>query len=79
MTGWRKRQIVEKQDYFHKKTHCNKMLMGLLGSQAMIDQWWLSQNLSFELKTPQEVFDAGASGQKAVIDYLAGHCYGGYF
>jgi predicted GNAT superfamily acetyltransferase len=78
MTGWRKKQIAEKQKYYHIKTHCDDMLRALLGSDKMVEQWWLSQNLNFELKTPQEVFDSSEEGQMNVMNYLSEHCYGGY-
>jgi hypothetical protein len=50
----------------------------LLGSEAMVEQWWQSQNLAFELKTPQEVFDLNDQGQLNVLNYLSEHCNGGY-
>ena len=78
MTGWRKKQIAEKQKYYHIKTHCDDMLKALVGSDEMVKTWWQSQNLNFELKTPQEVFDSGEDGQMSVINYLSEHCYGGY-
>jgi hypothetical protein len=78
MTGWRKRQIADKRRYHYNKDFCNRMLMGLLGSEAMVEQWWQSQNLAFELKTPQEVFDLNDQGQLNVLNYLSEHCNGGY-
>lgn len=79
MTGWRKRQIANKQRYHQIKTDCDKMLFALLGSQKYVEQWWQSQNLGFELKTPQEVFDSSDEGQMNVFNYLAEHCYGGAY
>ena len=78
MTLWRKKEIVKNQNYYHTKTHCDDMLKALVGSDALVKQWWESQNLNFNLKTPQEVFDSGEDGQLSVMNYLSEHCYGGY-
>ena len=78
MTGWRKRQISDKQRYHYMKVECDNMLFGLLGSQKYVEQWWQSQNLGFQLRTPQDVFDSGEEGQMNVWNYLSEHCNGGY-
>ena len=54
------------------------MLRALVGSDELVKTWWESQNLNFNLKTPQEVFDSGEDGQMSIMNYLSEHCYGGY-
>jgi uncharacterized protein (DUF2384 family) len=51
--------------------------MGLLGSEKLVNQWWESQNLSFDMKQPIEVFNKNEDGRLAVFNYLAEHCFGG--
>lgn len=75
---WRKREIVNQMKYYEMKTDCDTMLMALLGSKQLVKNWWIGENLHFNMKTPLEVFNAGDVGQQNVFNYLAEHCNGGY-
>jgi len=52
----------------------NRMLLGLLGRNDLIDAWWDSQNLHFGMKTPNEVYLSGEKGRQQVFDYVSKHC-----
>lgn len=49
------------------KRDLNVCLFALLGSDELIKKWWQSPNLSFEGKTPSEVFEVD---RQEVIDYV---------
>lgn len=49
----------------------DQMLLALLGSPELVDTWWKSQNLAFELKTPEEMFD---EDPMRVFGYIEGFC-----
>lgn len=52
------------------KEKLNPILMGLLGSQELVDRWWTSPNKAFDNKPPCDVELA------KVKDYLIWHAYG---
>jgi hypothetical protein len=35
----------------------NRMLMGLLGSEELVQRWWTIPNRAFDYQTPRQVFD----------------------
>ena len=35
----------------------NRLLMGLLGSDELVQRWWASPNRAFDYQTPKQVFD----------------------
>ncbi len=49
------------------KRKLNVCLFAMLGSDELVDKWWVSPNLAFENKTPAEIFEVN---QKNVIDYV---------
>jgi uncharacterized protein (DUF2384 family) len=53
-----------------KVERLNECLMSLLGSEELVEKWWLSKNKGFDMKTPQEVWDSGEEGKELVIHYL---------
>lgn len=53
----------------------NEVLFGLLGSLEMVQRWWLSPNITFELRCPQEVWDSGEEGRDEVEMYVMTHGY----
>ena len=53
-----------------KKEQLNNILLSLLGNSQTVDTWWDSDNYNWGLRTPQEVWDSGPSGQQDVINYL---------
>lgn len=48
----------------------NKMLMALLGSQEFVNRWWDSQNVAFNMQTPEEVYMSGLEGRRKVTGYI---------
>lgn len=52
------------------KSNLNRMLMTLLGSEALVEKWWISPNLAFDSKTPNEVFDTNLD---TVTRYIIEH------
>ena len=56
-----------------KQLKLNIALMAMIGSEELVLKWWDSANYNWSLKTPQEVWDSGKSGQIEVINYVLGH------
>jgi hypothetical protein len=75
MSGWRKRQILEAQSNSIIKSDINKMLLGLLGSEKLLESWWSSSNKGLDNLTPNDVYWSGAEGRQRVFDYVAGFCF----
>ena len=48
----------------------NLMLISMLGSNDLVDKWWISPNKAFDNKCPVDVDD------QDVIKYLTSHCFG---
>jgi hypothetical protein len=53
----------------------NEVLFGLLGSREMVQRWWLSPNITFQLRCPQEVWDSDEEGRDEVEMYVMTHGY----
>lgn len=49
--------------------------MSLLGSDELVNKWWISPNKHWDMRTPEEVFEEDTN---SVIDYLAGQLNGDY-
>lgn len=52
----------------------NKYLLSLLGSEALIEQWWTSPNLSFSNLSPIDMYELHEEGKVAVAQYIL-KCY----
>lgn len=50
----------------------DEILLSLLGSRELVDNWWNSPNEHFKLDTPQQVW---ATDPKAVAAYILDHYY----
>lgn len=48
------------------------MLFGLLGSEELVEKWWMSYNKEFD-KTPNEQWEIDPD---SVFDYIGFFCYG---
>ena len=48
----------------------NLMLISMLGSNDLVDKWWISPNKVFDNKCPVDV------DNQDVIKYLMSHCFG---
>jgi len=57
------------------KKRLNIILLSLLGSNELVDKWWLSPNKHWNMRTPDEVL---ADDSKSVINYIAGQLNGDY-
>ena len=75
---WRKKQIDDSINFSLMKDDCDKMLKAMLGSDVMVEKWWQSPNLYFNMKTPFEIFVQDADGRQSVFNYLSEHCNGGW-
>lgn len=53
------------------KNNLNKLLLALLGSEILVEQWWLGRNKAFNMETPETVY---ATNPKLVQDYIMGFC-----
>lgn len=53
------------------RQQCNRMLLGLVGSQELVEKWWTSPNKAFG-RTPEEEW---VSDPKSVYDYIGSFCY----
>jgi len=56
----------------------NQLLTALLGSQDLVDKWWLSPNNAFGGKSPAEMWGYSEYGKKAVVQYVHRHFNGDY-
>ena len=56
------------------KSQLDRMLLGLLGSIQLVDDWWNSSNKAFDGKTPLQVYHSGELGRIDVADYIVGFC-----
>lgn len=82
MTGWRKRQILNKVDAMVLeipnmedkivivKVVINRYLQAMLGRPELVDAWWHSKNKTFDMKTPDEIYQTGADGRNRVYQYV---------
>ena len=48
----------------------NLRLISMLGSNDLVDKWWISPNKAFDNKCPVDV------DNQDVIKYLMSHCFG---
>ena len=53
----------------------NEILLALLGSEELVQRWWVSDNVTFNLQPPQKVWDIGYEGEQEVADYVFTHGY----
>jgi hypothetical protein len=56
----------------NQKKRCNALLMAMLGSQALVEQWWVSPNRAFDMEQPVNV------NKNSVEQYLMNMAYGGW-
>lgn len=54
------------------KTQCDALLLGLLGSEELIERWWAGDNIYFGLQSPASVFE---KNPRAVYDYIVSFCF----
>ena len=47
-------KITNYQEFLHFKNACNSILLGIAGSQDLVDKWWESPNKAFNMLTPQD-------------------------
>lgn len=52
------------------KRTLDRILLGLLGRQELVDQWWVGANKAFDNKTPLEVYQSTEENRQKVIDYI---------
>lgn len=65
----RKREIMKWMEEGTNPT-ANSMLMGMLGSDALVEKWWVSPNKAFDNKCPVDV------DKQDVVEYLMWHSFG---
>lgn len=53
----------------------NKVLFGMLGSDALVTRWWDSPNHHWNLKSPNQVWEESENGKVEVIRYILSHAY----
>lgn len=58
--------------------YLNACLLGLVGSDRLVCDWWESPNKAFNGKKPYEVYLFEPDGQRRVAEYILGHCGGGW-
>lgn len=61
----------------HKKM-LDLYLLSLLGSKEFVDKWWQSSNVSFNLRSPIEVYTEDKDGPDQVESYVLSFCNGDY-
>ena len=53
----------------------NEILLAQLGSEELVQRWWVSDNVAFNLQPPQKIWDIGYEGEQEVADYVFTHGY----
>ena len=53
----------------------NLVLLSLLGSHELVNQWWTSKNKAFDGQTPEKMF---AKEPERVINYIKSQLNGDY-
>jgi hypothetical protein len=53
------------------KSDINKMLYGILGNMSSVESWWHSENINFNLYTPEYIYHSGDAGHKLVHDLVS--------
>ena len=53
----------------HARKEINQLLQPMLGSDELVDKWWVSPNLAFDSRTPKEVL---AIEPDRVLQYIYG-------
>jgi hypothetical protein len=43
------------------KSKYDRLLMALLGKEALVERWWVSKNKAFDMKTPLEMYAENAN------------------
>ena len=56
------------------KSQLDRLLLALLGSIHLVDEWWHGSNKAFDGKTPIEVYHSGEDGRVKVADYILSFC-----
>jgi hypothetical protein len=51
------------------KSKYDRLLMALLGKEALVERWWVSKNKAFDMKTPLEMY---AEDVNRVDQYIKG-------
>lgn len=62
--------ITERQ-----KKAMDAILLALVGSQELVEQWWTSPNRAFDGRTPMDVLDID---HRDVVEYLLSQTNGDY-
>lgn len=57
------------------KRRCYALLTALLGSQELVERWWVGPNKAFDMRHPIDVFE---EDPHRVYNYLMDHCRGDY-
>ena len=58
---------MNSQNEDNLKKRCNVLLLALLGNTELVDKWWQSKNIAFDLKTPEQQWFVDS---EAVYNYL---------
>ena len=54
------------------KSDVNRMLYNSLGfNNSTIESWWNSDNVNFNFKTPESVYQSGAEGRQLVYNLVS--------
>jgi hypothetical protein len=64
--------MSEPIDITNQDKRCNALLMAMLGSQALVEKWWVSPNRAFDMEQPVNV------NKNSVEQYLMNMAYGGW-
>ena len=53
----------------------NAILLALLGSEELVQRWWVGDNVAFEFRPPKQLWDESYDGQQEVANYVFTHGY----
>ncbi len=61
---------------YMKKQSLNEILLGLLGSQELVELWWSTPNKAFDMEIPDDLLHSNRKNE--VIKYILAQVSGDY-
>jgi len=79
LTRWRMNLNEEKmENSVFVKLLINDYLLGMLGKEELVEEWWHRYNKNWNDKTPHSIYESGPEGRKEVYYYVMKCSEGGW-
>ena len=63
--------------FFMKKSTLNEILIGVLGSKELVEQWWATPNKAFDMEIPDDLLHSNRHNE--VVKYIYAQVNGDYY